>query len=155
MTQAGNQEAGSVRRGLVGVFSAHPTAANLLMVIMIILGGVSLSRMNTQLMPDFGIDWVSVSVNWPGASAEDIDANIIQALEPELRYLDSVKKVVSVSVEGLARVSIEFDTGADMQAALSDVETAVDRVTTLPLDSEKIGRASCRATVEIPEVAVS
>ena len=143
MTQASNQETGSIRRGLVDVFSAHPTAANLLMVIMIILGGVSLSRMNTQLMPDFGIDWVSVSVNWPGASAEDIDANIIQALEPELRYLDSVKKVVSVSVEGLARVSIEFDTGADMQAALSDVETAVDRVTTLPLDSEtpRISRA--------------
>ncbi|MCH7555681.1 MAG: efflux RND transporter permease subunit, partial [Proteobacteria bacterium] len=110
MTQASNREAGSIRRGLVGVFSAHPTAANLLMVIMIILGGVSLSRMNTQLMPDFGIDWVRVSVGWSGASADDVDANIVQALEPELRYLDGVHKVASVSVEGVASISVEVET---------------------------------------------
>ncbi len=131
------------RRGLIGVFTSHPTAANLLMAVMIILGVFSLSRMNTQFMPDFGIDWVRVAVDWSGASADDVDANIVRALEPELRYLDGVKKVVSVSVEGRAKLSIEFEPGADMQAALADVETAVDRVTTLPEDSEtpRINRA--------------
>ena len=73
------------RRGLIGIFSSHPTAANLLMVVMIILGVFSLSRINTQFMPTFGIDWIQVGVNWSGASADDIDANIAQALEPELR----------------------------------------------------------------------
>lgn len=131
------------RRGPIDVFTQHPTAANLLMAVMIILGVFSLSRMNTQFMPDFGIDWVSVAVDWSGASADDVDANIVRALEPELRYLDDVKKVVSVSVEGRAKLSIEFEPGADMQAALADVKTAVDRVTTLPEDSEtpRINRA--------------
>jgi multidrug efflux pump subunit AcrB len=130
-------------RGIIGLFSSHPTAANLLMAVMLILGVFSLSRMNTQLMPTFGIDWVLVAVEWSGASADDVDANIIQALEPELRYLDSVKKVVSVSVEGMAKISVEFMPGADMQLALSNVETAVDRVTTLPEDSEtpRVSRA--------------
>ena len=123
-------------RGLIGVFSSHPTAANLLMLVMIILGVFSLSRMNTQFMPTFGIDWIRIGVEWPGASADDVDANIVRALEPELRYLDGVKKVVSVSVEGVSRISIEFTAGSDMQAALADVETAVNQVTTLPEDSE-------------------
>ncbi len=78
------------RRGPISIFSSHPTAANLLMAVMIILGAFSLTRMNTQFMPDFGIDWVRVGVDWSGASADDVDANIVQALEPELRYLDSV-----------------------------------------------------------------
>jgi len=124
------------RRGLIGIFSSHPTAANLLMVVMIILGVFSLSRINTQFMPTFGIDWIQVGVNWSGASADDIDANIAQALEPELRYLDNVKKVVSVSIEGVAKLSVEFDPGSDMQAARADVQLAINKVTTLPEDSE-------------------
>ena len=63
-----------MRRGLISVFSSHPTAANLLMLVMIILGVFSLSRMNIQFMPTFGIDWVRVAVEWSGASADDVGA---------------------------------------------------------------------------------
>jgi multidrug efflux pump subunit AcrB len=123
--------------GLIGVFARHPTAANLLMVIMIISGFFALNKMNTQFFPDFGIDIVSVSVEWPGASAEDVDSNIVQAIEPEVRFLDSVKRVRSSSIEGRATILVEFSSGTDMQSALSDVETAVSTVTTLPEDSEQ------------------
>jgi multidrug efflux pump subunit AcrB len=123
--------------GLIGVFARHPTAANLLMVIMIISGFFALNKMNTQFFPDFGIDIVSVSVEWPGASAEDVDSNIVQAIEPEVRFLDSVKRVRSSSLEGRATILVEFNAGTDMQSALSDVETAVSTVTTLPDDSEQ------------------
>ncbi|MGB0670978.1 MAG: efflux RND transporter permease subunit, partial [Rhodospirillales bacterium] len=70
-------------------------------------------------------------------SADDVDTNIIQALEPEVRFIDNVKKVRARSVEGLGTITIEFQAGSDMQSALSDVETAVAGVTTLPEDSEQ------------------
>ena len=123
--------------GIIGVFARHPTAANLLMILMLISGFFALNRMNTQFFPDFGIDIVLVSVEWPGASAEDVDTNIVQAIEPEARFLDSVKRVRSSSVEGRATILVEFNAGTDMQAALSDVETAVSTVTTLPDDAEQ------------------
>ena len=123
--------------GLTGVFARHPTAANLLMIFMVIGGLFAYSRLNTQFFPDFAIDWIQVSVEWSGASAEDVDANIVQAIEPEVRFIDGVKRVRSSSDEGTARVAIEFDDGIDMQAALADVETAVDQITTLPVDSEQ------------------
>ena len=85
--------------GPIGMFVRHPTAANLLMVVMIVAGLFAFRQTNTQFFPDFGIDWVSVSVDWPGASAEDIDDNIVQAIEPEVRFLDGVKRVRSTSVE--------------------------------------------------------
>ncbi|WP_419798479.1 MAG: efflux RND transporter permease subunit [Terasakiella sp.] len=121
----------------VSLFARHRTAPNLLMLLMLLLGVVSLMRLNVQFFPNFGIDVVTVSVKWSGAGAEDVDSNIIQALEPELRFLDSVKHVKSTSNEGLASISIEFEAGTEMQTALSNVETAVGGVTTLPEDSEK------------------
>lgn len=130
---------GPRRRGradLMGIFVRHPTAANLLMVLMILVGVLSLSRINVQFFPDFGLDFVTVSVEWRGAGAEDVDANIVQAVEAEVRFLDGVKHVRSTAAEGRAQISIEFHPGTDMQAALSNVETAVGQVTTLPEGSE-------------------
>ena len=66
-------------------FVVHPTAAHLLMAIMLVAGFLSLTRMNTQFFPDFGIDIVTVSVVWSGASAEDMENNIVNALEAEVR----------------------------------------------------------------------
>ena len=124
-------------RNLITLFTRHRTAANLLMVMMILLGALGLARMNTQLYPTFGIDWISVSVTWPGASAEDVNANVVAAIEPEVRFLDGVKRVVSQAVEGVGSIVIEFHSGTDLDTALANVENAVDRVETLPEQSEK------------------
>ena len=133
MTQPSQKVSGD---GVIGLFARHPTAANLLMLVMIITGLFSLSRINTQFFPDFGIDVVTVNVEWPGATAEDVDKTIVQALEPEVRFLDNVKRVTSNSYENMARIYIAFEADTDMQAALSNVEAAVGQVTSLPKDAE-------------------
>ncbi len=125
------------REGFLGFFVRHRTAANLVMLIMFLAGYVGLSRMNTQFFPDFGIDMVLTTVPWPGASAADVDANIIEPIDREVRFIDNVKKVISTSREGSASVLVEFHRGSDMQAALANVETAVGQITTLPEDSEE------------------
>ncbi len=121
---------------MIALFARHPTAANLLMAAMLVVGLLALGRMNKQFFPDFGVDTIVVSVAWPGAGAEDVDNAIVQALEPEVRFLDRVKAVISNSQEGLASIGVDFEAGTDMQAALADVEAAVSRVTTLPEESE-------------------
>lgn len=124
------------KNDLIGLFTRHRTAANLLMILMLIAGFFGLNRMTTQFFPDFGIDVVTVSVVWSGASASDVDNNIIQAIEREVRFIDGVKSVKSSAFEGRAAISIEFESGSNMQGALSNVETAVGQVTTLPEDAE-------------------
>jgi len=121
---------------LIRLFASHKTAANLLMLVMIVCGLYSLRQLNVQFFPTFGLDFVNISVEWRGASAEDVDGNIVQAIESEVRFLDGVRRVRSSSSEGRGQVQIEFNPGTDMQSALSNVETAVGQVTTLPEDSE-------------------
>ncbi len=125
------------RPGIIGLFVRHPTASNLLMITIIVLGLFATSRLNTQFFPTVEIPAISVTIQWSGASALDVEQNIIDALDPELRFLDDVEQITAVAREGVAVFNIEFFADADMQKAQSDVEQAVDGVTTLPEDAEE------------------
>lgn len=117
-------------------FIRHPVAANLLMAMMLLFGVVGLAKLNTQFFPTTEIPRVSVSVSWPGASAEDVEKNVLQAIEPELRFLDGLDRMFSYAREGSGSISLEFAAGTNMQTALSEVESAVAGVTILPDDAE-------------------
>ncbi|MGI9354510.1 MAG: efflux RND transporter permease subunit, partial [Rhizobiaceae bacterium] len=126
----------SATGGLVRLFVRHRNAANLVMILMIIFGVFALGRINTQFFPTTDIPVVTVAVSWPGASAEDVEANILEVMEPELRYLDGVERVTSRAREGTASIGLEYPQGWDMKEAQREVETAAKAVTNLPEDSE-------------------
>ena len=112
----------------------------MLMLLAVLLGAWSLDRLNTQFFPEFGIDVITVSIGWPGASPADVDANITTAVIPEVRYLDGVKRVTSYAVEGSGTVVVEFEPGTDMQRALSEAESAIARILTFPEEIEEPDR---------------
>ena len=122
---------------LIGIFVRHRTAPNLLMIGIIVVGLFSFLKLNRQFFPDFEVPTVTVTVPWTGASAEDVETNILDVLEPELRFLDNVYEVTAVAREGMGVVSIEFTSDADLQKAQSDVEQAISQIVTLPEDSER------------------
>ncbi len=124
------------KSGLIAVFVDHPTAANLLMALMLMAGFFSISKINTQFFPSFDLPMITVNIAWPGASAEDISTNILESLEPSLRYLDDLDNVTSVAREGIGTIALEFNNNADMQQAIANVQQAVDAVTTLPEEAE-------------------
>lgn len=124
-------------RGPIALFARHPTAGNLLMVLMLLAGLVGLLKLNRQFFPDFGIDAVTVTVAWPGATAEDVEANILEAIEPEVRFLDGVDRVIATARENVGSVVIEYVQGTDMQKALAEVEQAVAQITTFPDEAEE------------------
>jgi len=128
---------GSAPGGLIGVFARHPIAGNLLMLLLLMFGAWGLSKLNRQVLPDFEVDIISIIVQWPGASPEDVETNIIEAIEPEVRFLDSVDRVEAIAYEGRADVTIRFDDGANMSRALTDVQAAIARITTFPSDIER------------------
>ncbi|WP_156502469.1 efflux RND transporter permease subunit, partial [Oleiphilus sp. HI0067] len=65
-------DTGKHKHDLIGRFAQHRVAANLLMLILLIAGAVSLLKLNTQFLPSFQPDYITVRVIWPGASAEDV-----------------------------------------------------------------------------------
>ena len=123
--------------GLLSYFTRHRTAANLLLVILIIAGVAAAPRMRAQFFPDVIVDNVRVSVVWDGASAEDVDDAIVQLLEPALLAVEGVASSTATSRENRANISLEFEPGWDMGRAADEVQNAVDAVTTLPEDAEE------------------
>ncbi|KZZ31097.1 efflux RND transporter permease subunit [Oleiphilus sp. HI0086] len=130
------QNPGDHRSDLIGRFAQHKVAANLLMLIMLLAGAVSLIKLNTQFLPNFEPDYVIVRVTWPGASAEDVAKSIVTPLEQQLRNLDYVKEMRSTSYQSAGVIVLEYDEGSDMGLALDQVKEYVDLVRNLPSDSE-------------------
>jgi multidrug efflux pump subunit AcrB len=122
--------------GILSYFTRHRTAANLLLVVMVMLGLAAAPRMRAQFFPDIVIDTVSVSVQWQGAGPEEIDGAIVQTIEPALLAVEGVETTNSTSQEGSARIVVDFEPGWDMARAADDVKTAVDAVAQLPADAE-------------------
>ena len=121
----------------IELFSRHRNAANLLFISMILFGIFGLSNLNTQFFPTTEIKEVNINVAWQGATAEDIDKNIVGAIEPEVRFIDGVKEFYAKSRQGYTSIRLEFRPDTDMQRAVGEVEAAVNGVTTLPKDAEK------------------
>lgn len=122
--------------GLLSYFTRHRTAANLLLVVLLILGLAAVPNMRAQFFPDVIIDNVSVTIKWEGAGPEDVDEAIVQVVEPALLVVEGVESSTSSSREGRAYLTLEFEPGWDMARAADDIQTALDLVTTLPEDAD-------------------
>lgn len=135
--------------GILSYFTRHATVANLLLVVLLVAGLAATPRMRAQFFPDVIVDNVSVTVIWEGAGAADVDAAIVQILEPALLAVEGVESSNSTSSEGRAVISLDFEPSWDMARAADDVQTAVDAVTTLPEAAEepKVVRGAWRDRV--------
>ena len=98
----------SAAGGLLSYFTRHRTAANLLLMVLLVLGTAAIPNMRAQFFPDVIVQSVSVNVEWEGAGPEDVDSAILQVLEPALLAVDGVESTTASSREGRADIVLEF-----------------------------------------------
>ncbi len=123
-------------KGVLAAFVQHRNAANLLMLLLVMFGLWGATKLQKQLFPTLDIRQVVVSVVWTGASAQDIEKNILQVIEPSVRFLDGVTQMSSTAREGSGSIMLSFVRNTDMQAAEDSVKAAVDAVQNLPTSAE-------------------
>ena len=135
--------------GILSYFTRHHTAANLLLVLMLVIGLGSTTQIRSQFFPDVIIDSVSVIVTWDGAGPEDVDNGIVSVLEPALLSVEGIESSQSTATQGRARIQLEFEPNWDMARAADDVKVAVDAVTGLPegVDDPTVRRGAWRDRV--------
>ncbi len=122
--------------GIIAAFVQHRNAASLLMLLLVLFGFWGASQLQRQLFPTIDTRVVVVSMVWSGASAQDIEKNILQAVEPAVRFLDGVTSMSSGAREGTGSITLFFERNTDMQAAEDEVKAAVDAVANLPTSAE-------------------
>ena len=123
--------------GMFRYFTRHRTAANLILALMLVAGLAALPNMRAQFFPDVVSDNITVTVNWPGAGAEDVDMGVVDLLEPVLLQLDGVEGTTARSAEGRATITVSFEPGTDMTRAEDDVLTALAEASALPDGAEE------------------
>ncbi len=122
---------------LAALFVRRPVLAFVLNAIIFLAGMAALLGLQVQQLPDVSRPVLTISTNYPGASAETVDAGVTSIVEGAVARVSGVTGVSSTSRYGSSRTTVEFSSGTDLNVAASDTRDAVSRLrATLPTDAE-------------------
>ena len=97
-------------------------------ILVIVLGFVSLSGMQTDLLPNMNLPYLLVVTTYPGASPERVESDVTQPLESSLSTINGVKNVTSQSNENYSMIVLEFEDDTDMDSAMVKASTAINQM---------------------------
>lgn len=107
----------------------------MLTVIVIVAGIMALVRLNREVFPNVNLDLVVITTAYPGATPSEIEKSITIPIEKELKKVDDVKEINSVSLEGLSSIVVEIEPDATSKArTVNDIQRAADSAEDLPSD---------------------
>ena len=116
---------------------SNPTATLVAVLLVVLFGGLSLSRLPVQLTPEIERPEITIRTGWRAAAPEEVEAEIIEPQEKVLRGLSGVNRIVSKAQRGQGEVSIEFVVGHDLRRGLIEVLNRLNRVPRYPEDANE------------------
>ncbi len=140
---------------MIRFFAGHPTAANLLMLLLLILGAVSLPALKRETFPDFAANELQARVIYPGASAEDVEEAICQRIEDALEGIADMKELRCEAREGLGSATIEMIEGGNLERFIAEAKTEIDAIDDFPDLAEAPTVRELNRTDKVISIAVS
>ncbi|MDV7105819.1 efflux RND transporter permease subunit [Vibrio sp. TH_r3] len=121
---------------MIRFFTKHPTASNLLMLTLLILGIVSISTIKRETFPEFSPPYIMAGVVYPGASPQEVEESLCIRMEDAVDGLANIEETRCEAVEGSARLVIKLNEKADIARMLMDVQTQIDSINDFPTEIE-------------------
>lgn len=115
-------------------------ATNTLVIAILILGTWCAASMQREFWPYSNLDVIQVSVEYRGASPDEVEEGICQRIEESVRSVQGVRRITSVAREGLGVVSVELEAEvneADVQEILGEIRSKVDSIPSFPALAEQ------------------
>jgi hydrophobic/amphiphilic exporter-1 (mainly G- bacteria), HAE1 family len=106
----------------------RPVFATMLIVALMVVGGFSFFTLGVDLLPKVDLPTVSVSVNNPGASAEEIETDITKRIEDAVNTISGIDSLRSTSVEGNSTVIIQFSLDKNGDIAAQEIRDKVNLI---------------------------
>jgi len=114
-------------------FAERHKLATLLTIMVILLGISSLMEIKRDIYPQVDFGMVSIVTRYPGASPEDVELNVTNKIEEELKSVTDLDKTTSISVENVSAIIVTIDIDAsDQEDVKNKIREAVGQVTDLP-----------------------
>ncbi len=120
-------------KSIIRFFADQPTLANVLTFLIVFLGLSSLSVIQRDNFPSVDLLEMTITTRYPGASPEDVELNVTNKIEEELKEVDGIDKFTSFSMENISIVHLWIDREVrDAKVVKTDIRDAVSRASDLP-----------------------
>jgi len=106
-------------------------------ILLVLFGTIALFQIPIQLTPTVEEPQVTVTTFWPGASPQEVEREIVDEQEEQLKSLEGLKKMESSSADSIATITLTFAVGSDNDANLLKVSNRLDQVPRYPEDADK------------------
>jgi len=123
--------------GIIAWFAGNSVAANLLMISIIVLGLMSFDQLRKEAFPPWESETITVSMNYDSGDARLSEEGIAIKVEEALEAVQGIKRVTSTSSASGSTVSVEANSGYDLDILLRDVKAKVDAIYSFPAGAEK------------------
>lgn len=115
----------------------RPVLAIVMSLVILLFGGIGISLLGIREYPSVDPPVINVSTSYVGANADVIEAQITEPLEEQINGIQGIKSLTSTSADGRSNITVEFEVGADLEAAANDVRDKVSGAQrNLPPDAE-------------------
>ena len=115
----------------------NSVTVNLIMVFIIVSGLLTVMKMRREMFPQFALDMINVSVEYPGATPEEVEEGICVKIEEQIKGIEGITRTLSGAYEGRGAVTVELDSRVNMQQVMDDIKAEVDRIDTFPEEAEE------------------
>ncbi|PRX18513.1 CzcA family heavy metal efflux pump/hydrophobe/amphiphile efflux-1 (HAE1) family protein [Orenia metallireducens] len=99
----------------------RPVAITMVVMLVLLIGAVSLTKLPIDLMPELDLPYAVVSTSYSGAGPEEIEKSVTRPVEEAVATVDGIKNVMSMSNSGNSMVILEFDWGSDLDFVTLDL----------------------------------
>lgn len=123
-------------QGIIPWFVSNPVAANLLLMLVIVLGAWQLTSLRKEAFPSMDPHSINVSVSYSSGSAQQAEEGLAIKIEDQLEDVSGIDTVTSRSTSSGVTVSIEKQDGYNLDQLFGDVTTKVDAISTFPADAK-------------------
>jgi hydrophobic/amphiphilic exporter-1 (mainly G- bacteria), HAE1 family len=140
---------------VIRYFGSHPTAANILMIALIVLGLVALPKLQRDTFPVVPATEVEIRVSYPGATPSEVEDAICQRIEDALDSVAGLIEIRSDAREGIAICTAQMRADTDMDEFFNDVKSQVEAISSFPANVEKPSIFKLERTASVASIAIS
>ncbi|MCZ6874888.1 MAG: efflux RND transporter permease subunit [bacterium] len=122
---------------LVATSIRKPVSVTVGVLLITLFGLIGFYRIPIQLTPTVDRPRITVETTWRGASPQEVESEIVDEQEDQLKSLDQLIRMTSESKDGVGSVILEFEVGTDIDAALLKVSNKLNQVAEYPAEADR------------------
>ncbi len=119
-------------------FVKYPILGNSILIMVAIFGMFAFFTTRVTFFPQMPTQFISITAIYPGASPEEIEEGITTKIEDAIKGITNIIRTTSVTKENSTAITVELETGADANAVLQEIQSAVNSISTFPAGMEKL-----------------